>query len=123
MLYSFSATARSLEPAVTHAVQQKTRAIDLFLKDSKVVAELKKQADDGYKQVAVEAAPFSFAYGDEGMHTRFLVTTWFGKAQEYGWAATFVSAVVSTDGFAATKVALVDQKETQAALQKLVVKE
>ena len=121
-LASAQAPSRSVDPTAEMTLRQKSRALDLFLKDAKVQQALQQREAAGYKQLTVEAAPFNFAYGDEGMHTRFLVSAWLGKSEAYGWSSQFVAAIVNTDGWTSRKVSLVDSTALTTALYGLLPK-
>ncbi len=116
-LTTFSTGSFSADPLAAAALAQKNLALRLFSKDAKVKAALTMLQESGYKLLSTDALPYRFAYGDEGPISNFLVTSWFGRSEAYGWSAAFVTAKVNTDSFGPPSVTIVDSKDIQKFLQ------
>ncbi|MDF0650750.1 MAG: hypothetical protein P0121_04675 [Nitrospira sp.] len=116
---ALNADGRERPPFVdqgTTAIAQKKLAIQLFVKDQKVKAEINALQNSQYKILTTDAIPYRFAYGDEGPHANFLVTAWLGKPAAYGWSAAFVTAIVTTDPFGPPSVKLLNSSDLQKLL-------
>lgn len=113
---ALNANGQERQPSVdqgTTAIAQKQLAIQLFVKDQNVKAEINALQNSQYKILTTDAIPYRFAYGDEGPHANFLVTAWLGKPSAYGWRAAFVTATVNTDPFGLPSVKLLNSSDLQ----------